>query len=199
MHLIAEIACVPLPSRDVITQGDPILLLTTYYLTTFYLLLTTYYLLLTSHFSLLTTYYLLLTTCRNVVIQGDPMSVFDKHGGHIMLHSRTHKSIVDRSKGESLTARLENMEVRYAGQMGRLGRYAVHWHMIGAVRNSYIRHCSVHHTYNRMVALHGVHYLRVQNNVGFEIMGHSLFVEGGLSRVGRVGVHKCASVVQGIQ
>ena len=61
---------------------------------------------------------------RNIVIQGDRMSELDRHGAHIMLHSRTHSAIVDRSKGESLTARMENMELRYAGQMGRIGRYS---------------------------------------------------------------------------
>ena len=43
--------------------------------------------------------------------------------------------------------------------------------MIGAVRNSYVRKNSIHHTYNRAVAIHGVHYLRVQDNVAFETMG----------------------------
>lgn len=104
---------------------------------------------------------------RNVVIQGDPtFSRLDQHGAHIMLHSRDkkHLSIVDRSQGESLTARIENIEVRYAGQMGRLGRYSIHFHMIGAVRNSYVRKNSIHHTFNRAIAIHGVHYLRVQDN-----------------------------------
>ena len=119
---------------------------------------------------------------RNVVIQGDPKSVLDKHGAHIMLHSRSHDAIVDRSQGESLTGRIENIELRYAGQMGRIGRYSVHWHMIGAVRNSYFRSNSVHHTYNRMIALHGVHFLRVQNNIGFENLGHALFIEDGAPR-----------------
>ena len=64
-----------------------------------------------------------------MVIQGDPKSVLDKHGAHIMLHSRSHDAIVDRSQGESLTGRIENIELRYAGQMGRIGRYSVHWHM----------------------------------------------------------------------
>ena len=36
--------------------------------------------------------------------------------------------------------------------------------MIGSVRNSYVRKNSIHHTYNRAVAIHGVHYLRVQDN-----------------------------------
>lgn len=43
-----------------------------------------------------------------------------------------------------------------------------------------MRSCAIHHTYNRMVALHGVHFLRVTHNVGFENMGHALFVEDGV-------------------
>ena len=101
---------------------------------------------------------------RNVVVQGDEWSELDRHGAHIMLHSRRHDSIADRSKGESLTARIENIEVRYAGQMGRIGRYSIHFHMIGAVRNSYVRCNTIRHTYARAIAIHGVHYLRVQNN-----------------------------------
>ena len=52
--------------------------------------------------------------------------------------------------------------------------------MIGAVRNSYVRSVSIHHTYNRAIAIHGVHFLRVQNNVAFETRGHTFFVEDGL-------------------
>ena len=117
---------------------------------------------------------------RNVVVQGDSMSMLDKHGAHIMLHSRGAASIADRSQGESLTARIENIEVRYSGQFGRLGRYSIHFHMIGAVRNSYVRKNSIHHTYNRAISIHGVHFLRVQDNVAFETRGHTYFVEDGV-------------------
>ena len=52
--------------------------------------------------------------------------------------------------------------------------------MIGTVRNSYVRRSSVHHTYNRAVAIHGVHHLRVQDNVAFENMGHAYFLSDGI-------------------
>ena len=123
---------------------------------------------------------------RNVVVQGGGLAQLDRHGVHIMLHSRGKASIVDRSQGESLTARIENIEVRYAGQMGRIGRYPIHFHMIGAVRNSYVRSNSIHHTYNRAIAIHGVHYLRVQDNVAFETRGHTFFVEDGLESKNRI-------------
>ena len=75
---------------------------------------------------------------RNVVFQGNsPFSQLDRHGAHIMAHSKGH---------ESLTARIENIEARYVGQAFRLGRYPMHLHMIGSVRNSYIKRNSIHHT-----------------------------------------------------
>ena len=52
--------------------------------------------------------------------------------------------------------------------------------MIGTVRNSYVRKNSIHHTYNRAVAIHGVSYFRVQDNVAFETMGHTFFIEDGI-------------------
>ena len=54
----------------------------------------------------------------------------NRHGAHIMLHS---------TGDESLTGRIENIEARYVGQGFRLGRYPIHFHMIGTVRNSYAR------------------------------------------------------------
>ena len=117
----------------------------------------------------------------NVVIQGEStFSRLDRHGAQIFLHSRTHPSIADQSKGNSLTARIENIEVRYAGQFGRLGRYPLHFHMSGKLSNSYVRKTRIHHTYHRCIVLHGVHYLRVQDNVCFENMGHALFIEDGV-------------------
>ena len=52
-----------------------------------------------------------------------------------------------------------------------MGRYTIHYHMSGSVDKSYVRRCSIHHTYNRAVAIHAVHSLRVQDNVVFDNMG----------------------------
>ena len=84
------------------------------------------------------------------------------------------------SGDESLIGRIENIEVRNAGQAFRLGRYPIHFHMIGTVRRSYCRSNSVHHTFNRAITIHGVHYLRVQRNVAYEVMGHSYFIEDAI-------------------
>ena len=108
---------------------------------------------------------------RNVVIQGDQDSVSRQFGATVMMFS---------PGDESLTARIENIEVRRAGQAHRLGRYPLHFHMIGTVRRSYARSNSVHTTYNRAFAIHGVHYLRVQHNVAYNVMGHAYFIEDAI-------------------
>ena len=105
---------------------------------------------------------------RNIVFQGDSNSESTLFGAHLMLHS---------SGDDSLTGRIENVEFRQVGQAFQLGRYPIHFHMIGDVYNSYIRGNSIHHTYNRAVTIHGVHHLTIQNNVAYHTMGHTFFIE----------------------
>jgi hypothetical protein len=78
---------------------------------------------------------------------------------------------------ESSVARIHYIELREAGQAFSLGRYAIHFHMIGTVHGSLVRGNAVHHSYNRAVTTHGVHYFKVKDNVSFNTMGHSMFIE----------------------
>ena len=52
--------------------------------------------------------------------------------------------------------------------------------MIGRVTKSYVIGNAIHHSYNRAVTIHGVHYLRVTDNVAYHIMGHTYFMEDGI-------------------
>ena len=49
--------------------------------------------------------------------------------------------------------------------------------MIGAVHESYCKGVSVHQGFNRAFTLHGTHYLRLERNVAYEVMGHTVFIE----------------------
>jgi hypothetical protein len=109
---------------------------------------------------------------RNVVVQGDPTSIPNQFGAQIMMYSN--------AGNETLTARIGYIEVRYAGQAYILGKYPIHFHLIGSVSNSYVVGNSIHDTYNRAVTAHGVHYLRVMNNVAFRTMGHTFFIEDAI-------------------
>lgn len=73
---------------------------------------------------------------RNVVYRGDPeTSATNQYGAHIMLHSPGDESVVGR---------IENCEFTDVGQAFKLGRYPIHFHMIGTVQKSYIKKNSIH-------------------------------------------------------
>ena len=79
----------------------------------------------------------------------------------------------------SAVARFSDVEIRNAGQGLKLGKYPIHFHLIGVVTHSYVRRTSVHHSFNRGVAVHGVTQLRVEDSVLFDIRGHAVFLEDG--------------------
>jgi hypothetical protein len=49
--------------------------------------------------------------------------------------------------------------------------------MIGTIHNSYAKGNAIHQTYNRAITLHGIHYFTIQDNVAYDTMGHTIFVE----------------------
>ena len=69
------------------------------------------------------------------------------------------------------------MEVRLAGQGLKLGKYPIHFHLVGNVNESYVKNCSVHHSFNRASTMHGVDGLLVEYNVAFDTRGHTIFTE----------------------
>ncbi|XP_075681934.1 fibrocystin-L [Rhinoderma darwinii] len=98
----------------------------------------------------------------------------DQFGGCIMFHAP--------KPGQLLSiGRIEYVEVFHAGQAFRLGRYPIHWHLMGDVQyKSYVRGCGIHQTYNRAVTIHNTHQLLVENNVIYDIMGGAFFLEDGI-------------------
>ena len=108
---------------------------------------------------------------RNVKYQGDASSSLEQYGAVIICHS---------PGDETTAARIDSVELFNVGQAFILGSYPIHFHMIGTVHTSYVRNNAIHHTYNRAVTIHGVHYLRVQNNVAYRTMGHTIFIEDAI-------------------
>ena len=107
---------------------------------------------------------------RNIKVQGDPTTDITGHGAHIL--ARGTEGLV--------RARYSYIEVFNAGQKFQLGRYPIHFHMIGHVHDMYVLGCAVHHTFNRGTTIHGVHYLTLRWNVYFHTMGHTIFFEDGI-------------------
>ena len=71
-------------------------------------------------------------------------------------------------------------EFTHCGQPKILGRYCIHFHMMGDIPTSFARGNAVHDSFARLTTIHGVHNLRVEHNVGYKISGHNIFVEDGI-------------------
>uniref|UniRef100_G3NDK3 PKHD1 like 1 n=1 Tax=Gasterosteus aculeatus aculeatus TaxID=481459 RepID=G3NDK3_GASAC len=96
----------------------------------------------------------------------------DQFGGCIMFHA-------PRPNENLAIGRLEYVEVRR--QAFRLGRYPIHWHLMGDIHHkSYVRGCGIHRTFNRAVTIHNTHNLLVEHNVIYDIMGGAFFIEDGI-------------------
>ena len=108
---------------------------------------------------------------HNVIVQGDYVtSRRQQFGVQIVWHARGDNAAIGR---------LSNVEVRNAGQGLKLGKYPIHFHLIGNVSKSEVTNCTVHHAFNRAVAIHGISNLRVTHNVVFDTRGHAVFIEDG--------------------
>jgi hypothetical protein len=111
---------------------------------------------------------------RNVKYRGDPENSFpNQYGATIFLHSEGD---------DSLVARLEYIELNEVGQAFKVGRYAVHFHMIGAVHKSYCKGFGTHTSFNRAFTLHGTHYMRLVQNVAYDVKGHVIFIEDAVEK-----------------
>jgi hypothetical protein len=99
---------------------------------------------------------------RNVIIESaDPR----RGRGHTMYHRHC--------AGGISYARFAHL-----GQEGMLGRYPIHYHLVGAtMRGSSVIGVAIVDSHNRWVTIHGTHFLVVRDCVGYRSIGHGFFLE----------------------
>ncbi|XP_058524528.1 fibrocystin-L isoform X1 [Ochotona princeps] len=113
----------------------------------------------------------------------------DQFGGCIMFHSPVPSA-------DLVTGRIEYVEIHHAGQAFRLGRYPIHWHLLGDLHfKSYVRGCAIHQTYNRAITIHNTHHLLVERNIIYDIKGGAFFIEDGIEH-GNILQYNLAIFVQ---
>jgi hypothetical protein len=88
-------------------------------------------------------------------------------GGHIL------------AAGPEATAKVAGVELFQMGQTNELGRYPLHFHVMGAQggARSYMRDCSVHRSYYRCVSIHGTSYVTISQNVAYDVTGYCYYLE----------------------
>jgi cell migration-inducing and hyaluronan-binding protein len=104
---------------------------------------------------------------RNILIQASADAEQSFFGGHVMAMTASKMFV-------------EGVEFHRMGQNLTLARYPIHWHLIGDAKGQYIRNSAIHDTYNRCVTVHGTNFLRVENNVTYNNVGHCFFLEDGI-------------------
>ncbi len=101
---------------------------------------------------------------RNVIVESaDP----DGERGHTMYHRHSAGSI-------------GYAEFRHLGKKGVLGRYSLHFHLVGStMRGSSVIGASIWDSHNRWLTIHGTNHLVVRDCVGYRSLGHGFFMEDG--------------------
>ncbi len=119
---------------------------------------------------------------RNIKLQASADAEQSFYGGHVMAMVGSKMFV-------------EGVEFNRMGQNMTLARYPIHWHLIGDAQGQYIKNASLHDTYNRCVTVHGTNFLRVENNVTYNTVGHCFFLEDGAEH-GNQFVHNLAIQVK---
>src|SRR5215510_8458820 len=115
---------------------------------------------------------------RNIRLQASADAEQSFFGGHVMAMAASKMFV-------------EGVEFNRMGQNMTLARYPIHWHLVGDAQGQYIKNASLHDTYNRCVTVHGTNFLRVENNVTYNTVGHCFFLEDGAEH-GNEFVHNLA-------
>jgi cell migration-inducing and hyaluronan-binding protein len=104
---------------------------------------------------------------RNILIQSSPDSQKTLFGGHIMAMAGSKMYV-------------SGVELYHMGQNMHLARYPIHWHLVGDAKGQYVENSAIHDTYSRCVTVHGTNFVRVENNVTYNNIGHCFFLEDGI-------------------
>lgn len=101
---------------------------------------------------------------RNVVVESAGLK---DARGHTMYHRGSAGAI-------------SYAEFRRLGKEGVLGRYSLHYHLVGdSMRGSSVIGASIWDSGNRWLTIHGTNYLVVRDCVGYKSEGHGFFLEDG--------------------
>jgi len=107
--------------------------------------------------------------------------------GHVALLSRNvvitskypefrgHTRFMKGAKGS-----ISYAEFRGLGAREQMGKYPIHFHHVGdTMRQSYIEGAAIWDSGNRFITVHSTQYVTLNNNVGYDAVGHGFFLETG--------------------
>jgi hypothetical protein len=103
-------------------------------------------------------------------------------GGHVMLR-------------EGAKGYVEGVEFVRMGQTNVLGRYPLHFHVLGdGCPECYAKANSFHQSYYRCISIHGTNNLTVAWNVAYDVKGYCYYLEDGVEEYNRLHYNLVAHV-----
>jgi hypothetical protein len=88
-------------------------------------------------------------------------------------------------RGHTIAHRFSSVRISYArfahlGKEGVLGRYAIHFHLLGDTnRGGSVVGAAIVDSHNRWITVHGTNHLIVRDCIGYRSVGHGFFLEDG--------------------
>jgi len=104
---------------------------------------------------------------RRIVFEADSDSNDENIGGHLIVHHTESPQYI------------EGVELRNFGQLGRLGRYPIHFHKCGDSPESLVRRNVVRDSNQRCYVTHLTNQVTLEENVASDAIGHCYFIEDG--------------------
>ncbi|GKZ00869.1 hypothetical protein MPSEU_001038600 [Mayamaea pseudoterrestris] len=89
------------------------------------------------------------------------------YGGHVMVTGTG-------------TAQVEGIQLYRMGQTNVLGRYPMHFHLLGDCPSCYFRDSSIQRSFYRCISVHGTNKATVSENVAFDVTGYCYYLEDGV-------------------
>lgn len=89
---------------------------------------------------------------------------------------------------------VEGVELYRVGQTNVLGRYPMHFHVLGECPECYFRQSSIHRSYYRCISVHGTNSSLVSENVGYDITGFCYYLEDGVEENNTISFNLAAHI-----
>ena len=110
-----------------------------------------------------------------------PNTELSGYGAHIMVHGGGRGFV-------------EGVELFRVGQTNVLGRYPMHFHLLGDCPECYFRDSSVHRSFYRCISIHGTHSTTVTENVAYDVSGFCYYLEDGVETNNLLGWNLAAHI-----
>jgi len=75
---------------------------------------------------------------------------------------------------------VDGVELYRVGQTNVLGRYPMHFHLLGDCPSCYLKHSSIHRSFYRCISIHATNQATASENVAYDVSGYCYYLEDGV-------------------